>query len=103
MSRAQALILAAVIAVVGFAAGRLFAGAADPDLPEPIVVEQPSTSAPGGTAPQPSSDADRGLARRTAARCTQPVGDDCKSGDGLGGRTAAAGPWAWKRRRSAAL
>jgi hypothetical protein len=54
MSRVHALVVAVVVAVAAFVAERLLAGAADPDLPEPVVVEGPGSSAPDPTEPRSS-------------------------------------------------
>jgi hypothetical protein len=70
MSRPQAAIVAVGVAMVALVAGWLLAGAAQPDLPEPIVVEGPSPVPPssdsgilpprtvGPTGPPPSADDD---------------------------------------------
>jgi hypothetical protein len=53
MSRVHALVLAGVVGLVAFVAGwLLFASAAEPDLPEPIVVDVPIT---GGETVPPST------------------------------------------------
>jgi hypothetical protein len=66
MPRARVLVVAVVVGLVAFSAGWLLASAAEPELPDPIVVEVPgndapmlSTTTPTGTPspPMPSTTA----------------------------------------------
>ena len=52
MSRVQAIALALGAAVLAFMVGRLLAGTDEPEPPEPVVVDEPSTT---GLDPGPSS------------------------------------------------
>jgi hypothetical protein len=54
MSRVHALFVAVTVAAAAFVAGRLLAGAADPDLPEPVVVGDRGTSGADPTEPRSS-------------------------------------------------
>ena len=88
MSRTRALVVALAVGLLAFAAGRLLAGAAEPDLPEPIVVEEPGGVAPGQSTtttsqPVPSTSTVPSIVPPpTVGPTSPPPGDDDDAVDG---------------------
>jgi hypothetical protein len=84
MSRVLALALAAVVALAALVAGRLLAGAAEPDVPGPIVVERPAAPGqPDGGRPVPTSPTTAGpsIVPPPTIGPTAPPPDDDGSAD----------------------